>query len=110
MRLVDRKTFLAMPGGTVYAKVPKKWIVDDLSVKYKSTDYNDWYYTSFSWVAAKDSGEAVDRLELMDANPKTSFPVEDAISRDGLFEETDKFLIYEAADIDLIISKLRGKS
>jgi hypothetical protein len=43
MKIVDRKTFLKMPEGTVYAKIPTQWIVEDLCVKYESTDYNDWY-------------------------------------------------------------------
>jgi hypothetical protein len=106
MKIVDRKTFLKMPEGTVYAKIPTQWIVEDLCVKYESTDYNDWYYMSFNWVDANDSGEAVDRLDEMFADPTKSYPVENSIARDGLFDEDDHFLIYEADDIKHIVEQL----
>lgn len=106
MRIVDRKTFLAMPEGTVYAKIEQKWVVDTpLCVKYESTDYNDWYYMSFDWVDANDSGEAVDRLEEM-AKGKASYPVQQSIARDALFEEEALFMIYERADLEFITETL----
>ena len=105
MKIVDREQFLKMPQGTVYAKVPSKWIVEDLCVKHESTNYNDWYYMSFSWVDADDSGDAIDRLDEM-ADNGASYPVQNSIARDGLMELDSNFLIYEKADIDFIVSQI----
>lgn len=109
MKIVDRKTFLSMPEGTVYAKIPKRWIIEDIHVKYESTDYNDWYYMNFNWVDASDSGEAIDRLDEM-FESGASYPVQNSIARDGLFDEDDHFLIYEKEDIDFIVSEISPNS
>lgn len=97
-----------MPEGTVYAKIPREWIVEGLCVKFESTEYDDWYYMSFDWVDASGSDEAVDRLEEM-WNTETSYPVQNSIARDGLFGEDDHFLIYEKPDIEFIIKQLKQK-
>lgn len=106
MKIVDRKTFLAMPAGTVYAKIPVRWIVNNLCVKFETTDYNDWYYMSFDWVDASDSGEAIDRLEEM-WKSGTSYPVQNSVARDGLFDEDDHFLVYEQEEVEHIIHSIK---
>lgn len=103
MKIVDRETFLSLPSGTVYAKIPKRWIVQDLCVKYDSLS-NDWYYMSFDWVDAHDSGQAGQRMDEMEQG--ASYPVQKSITRDGLYDDTDQFLIYEEADIRFIVSQL----
>jgi hypothetical protein len=108
MRIVNRNIFLSMPKGTIYAKIPEQWIIEDICVKYETTDYNDWYYMSFNWVDADNSNEAVDRLEDM-INNGTSYPVQNSIVRDGLFENDAHFLIYEQEDVKFITSKMKGK-
>lgn len=105
MKIVNRKTFLGLPKGTVYAKIPERWIVQDLCVKYDSYD-NDWLYMSFDWVDADNSGEASDRLDKMEHGK--SYPVNKSLSRDGLFDESDMFLIYEEHDINFIVKELKG--
>lgn len=105
MKIINRKAFLAMPEGTVYAKIPKRWIVDDLCVKYDSLA-NDWFYMSFDWVDAENSVEASQRMNQMEQG--SSYPIQKSITRDGLFDETDQFLIYEKNDIDFIIAELTG--
>ena len=107
MKILNRTDFLMMPQGTVYAKIPERWIIGDLCVKHESTDYGDWYYMSFDWVDANDSGEAVDRLDDM-ADKGSSYPVQNSIARDGTMDLNETFLVYEKADIDFIASQLQG--
>lgn len=107
MKIINRTAFLAMPEGTVYAKTPQKWMIEDLCVKHETSPHNDWWYQSFDWVDAHDSGEAIDRLDEM-ADSGASYPVENSIARDGLFEDDCMFLIYEKDDIEYIVNALRG--
>jgi hypothetical protein len=99
MRVVDRKTFLALPEGTIYAK-GKEWFFGGLSVKYDTTDYGDWWSLDPCWIDSKtgDLGEVVDLLEAMLKDGKSE-PMETAISRDGLFQEGALFLVFERGDL-----------
>jgi hypothetical protein len=96
MRVVDRKTFLTLPEGVVYAKGPK-WAPGGLLFKGQSLE-NDWFCLNPCWVSARDSGEAVDHLDAM-LEQGTSFPMEDAYGRDGYFDDNEVFLIFERADL-----------
>lgn len=107
MRVVDRAGFLALPAGTVYAKIPQKWIVGDICVKAGNCGDNDWFYESFDWVDAGDSNEAVRRLDEM-ADSGASYPVQKGAGRDGLFDPDDLFLIYEPDDVAYIAGRLTG--
>jgi len=104
MRIINRQEFLKMPSGTVYAKVPKEWIVEGLCVKFDSVGTIDWYYMSFDWVDADDSSEAMDRMDKMKEGE--SYPVQNSITRDGLFDQEDQFMIYEKEDVETIIKEL----
>lgn len=97
-----------MPKGTVYAKIPEKWIVNELCVKYESIGNIDWYYMSFDWVDADDSMEAIERLEGMAANSSISYPVQQSIARDSLYENDCLFLVYEYDDIAFITNELES--
>ena len=113
MRIVKRAEFLAMPKGTVYAKRSGADLVfGGLSVKASEPDYfsDDWYAQKFDWVDACNSSEALDRLFEMEADASVSYPVENSICRDGLFEPAQQFLVYEPADVALIIRALQGEA
>jgi hypothetical protein len=97
MRIYRRKEFLQLPEGTFYAK-GKPWYFGPLEIKHDTTDYGDWWSLDPCWIAANNSGEAVDRLDQM-LDKGSSFPMEDAISRDGLHEEDALFLVFEKDDL-----------
>jgi hypothetical protein len=101
MRVVDRKTFLGLPEGTFYCK-GERWCFDDMCLKGESLS-NDWFYLSFNWIESDDSGMAFDRLEDMAANG-ASYPMEDAWTRDGCFDDDALFLVFERDDLE----RLRG--
>lgn len=97
MRAVDRKTFLMLPAGTIYCK-GIKWAFDSICIKGDSLE-NDWIYLDPSWPAAHDTGAAVEYLEMSLADGM-SFACEDAMGRDGCFDDDAVFLIYEKRDLD----------
>ena len=96
MKVVDRKTFLGLPEGTIYHK-GKPWYFGNLSIKGESLSH-DWFYCDPSWVDANDMGEAASRLEEMLA-AGASYPCETNYGRDGCFDEEELFLVYEHADL-----------
>lgn len=96
MRVVDRKTFLTLPAGTIYCK-GVRWAFEGLCIKDDSLG-NDWIYLDPAWPSAHDSGEAVDLLEGS-LETGSSFPCEDDMGRDGCFTEDAVFLIFEKDDL-----------
>lgn len=97
MRVVDRDTFLTLPAGTIYCK-GTRWIFGGLNMKHENCGKNDWYAADPAWVDGADSSECLDRLEEMLAKG-ASYPMQDSICRDGLFNDEAVFLIYERADL-----------
>lgn len=99
MRVVDRKSFLAMPAGTIYCKgVP--WAFEGMCVKGDSL-INDWVYLDMAGPYARDSGEANDLLQTS-LETGSSFPCENAYGRDGCFDDKEVFLIFEGRDLEAL--------
>jgi hypothetical protein len=101
MKVVDRKTFLSLPAGTIYCK-GKRWYFDGICIKADSLE-SDWVYLNPAWPDAHDSGEAVELLE-MSLETGSSFPCETAFGRDGCFDDDALFLVFEKPDLE----SLRG--
>lgn len=101
MKIVDRKTFLAMPPGTVYGVTAEMvgCLPDKFEVKGK-TWTNDWLYYSLD-IPSHDSGEFMDNIHLMQTTG-AEFPLEISLSRDGCFSETDHYFILDADDIKVL--------
>lgn len=54
MRVLDRKSFLACPAGTIYAKgVP--WAFQSLCIKGDSLESNDWCELDPTWIDEGDN-------------------------------------------------------
>lgn len=103
MKIVDRKTFMALPAGTIFAKIPELIIVQELCVKGDTIisskgDPIDWAYMSIANWDSANSGEWADLYWRMADNDE-SHPCETTYGRDGMFSEDDKFLIFEHADL-----------
>lgn len=103
MRVVDRKTFLALPAGTVYCK-GARWAFDSICIKDDSLG-NDWVYLNMAWPNANDSGEAFELLEQSLATG-ASFRCEEDFGRDGCFNDDAVFLIFEADDLLALRSRI----
>jgi hypothetical protein len=103
MRLYNRKDFLNLPSGTIYAK-GKKWYFGGLNIKGETLG-NDWAYLEPCWISACNSGEADCRFEQM-LEKGLSYPGEDAFGRDGYFDNDDIFLVFESPDLKELIKFL----
>jgi hypothetical protein len=97
MKIVDRAAFLDLPEGTVYAK-GEPWAFGSLSIKGESVANRDWWYLDPCWVEAEDSNQAFDRLDEM-RTTGASYPMESAVSRDGLFDQDAIFMVFERDDL-----------
>lgn len=101
MRIVDHKTFLAMPAGTIFSKAEG---IDFDSLQVKG-DTRGGDFTSLDIIGNyefDDMDELVDRYEAM-AKHGASVPfAPHAMVGDGCFDEKQMFLIYEPDDLRVI--------
>lgn len=91
MRVYTRAEFMKLPAGTMYCK-GVRWSFGALCVKDITTDYNDWYEMSLDWIDGRNSEECFDRLQVM-LDSGASFPMQNSIYRDGMFDEENIFLV-----------------
>lgn len=106
MKIVDRKTFLAMPAGTLFAKY-EPCNFGDLQIKGDSI-HNDFFTQELSSSIECDNGiDFSDKLFDAAANG-TSLPVDlQCQGRDGLFEEYQLFAVWEPTDVENLITRLQ---
>lgn len=103
MRVYRRKEFLSLPDGTIYAK-GKPWFFKGLTVKADtSMSGNDWWSLDPCWIDSKTGEEVWDYLPDMLENG-ASHPMQTAVSRDGMNDKEDLFLVFEVSDLQ----NLRG--
>lgn len=102
MRIVDRKTFLAMPAGTIFSKTWKNGPVSGFQIK-GDTWTND--FLCLDMVGCIDCDDYYPGSNVIDTHDKLveqgiSVPFDDeAYGRDGCFDDEDLFMIYEADDL-----------
>ncbi|MFA6132514.1 MAG: hypothetical protein WC869_00705 [Phycisphaerae bacterium] len=109
MRLVDRKTFLSLPSGTVYA-YGRPHAYSGWQVKLDTCpNGRDWLFDDLGYGALdnESTGDFVDKMDAM-LEKGASFPMEfHQTDRDGCFSEDDLYVIMERADIHQLIERLR---
>lgn len=107
MHLVDRKTFLTLPAGTVYAKYINHEC-GSTAIKQATVADNDWTYTpldTLSFIDAEDDGDLFNLLLELEPGASIDTEMENSY-RDGLFDKEDKFLIYSQDDVKKVIDLL----
>jgi hypothetical protein len=97
MKIVSREDFTRLPAGTIYAKT-KPCYFEELSVK-GDTLGRDWLCRGLCDYEA--AGEFIDAWSAM-RDRGESRPLSESQGRDGCFDDEDSFLIYEAADLDML--------
>ena len=115
MRIVDRKTFLAMPENTVFSKY-KPCYFDHVAIKEESITFphnpisaGDFRYQSIEdsmadWKTSEDLFEMWDQMETQGK----SFPMEfDTSDRDGMFDKDQLFAVWEKQDVQRLIDRLQ---
>lgn len=110
MRLVKRQEFLALPPGTLYAKLQEPWVFQGLALKSDTIMHGDkpgdFWSISLDWIEADDTGMALDRLDAMRSDPTLSYPMEWAPTRGSDFDDNSVYLVYEHADTQALITLL----
>ena len=105
MKIVDRKTFLTLPEGTIYSYyVPQ--ISNGLMVKQETLS-DDWIYQDLLFEVYGDSSNDVMQLLTQAEEHGTSFRLDlDCGTRDGMFDNEQMFMVYEKEDITRLVNKL----
>lgn len=98
MRIVNRKTFLQLPAGTVFSKY-SPCIFGDLSIK-GDTVSNDFLVQDI--VGSIDSETDSGYYDKINASEKDGVSLKmdfDVMGRDGLFDDDQLFAIWERDDV-----------
>ena len=106
MKIINRKTFLALPAGTVFSKY-ETGAFGPLTIKC-SSDYGNDFLVQYIADAIKCTGseDFVGRLDASEATGE-SMPMDfDCIGRDGCFEDWQLFAVWERADVEALIARL----
>lgn len=104
MRVYNKKDFLKLKPGTFFCK-GKPWFFDGFSIKGESLE-NDFFYTDLCMIGANSTNELFDNLPDSLQNGKSFFINQD-VSKDGVFDDEDLFLVYEDKDLEFIESLIR---
>lgn len=109
MKIVDHKTFLSMPAGTVYSKY-EPCIFEPFCIKGKSISYGDFFYqTIVDSVKCRGSDEFHGLLDDSEKNG-TTFPLDfDSQGRDGCFEVDQLFAVWDDSDVEALIARLQNR-
>lgn len=107
MRIVNRKEFLTLPVGTVFAEY-EPCFVRDMRIKGKNcVSNNDWLYQELDLALdCKNSGEMIDLLDESEKTGKSIAMNFNCQSRDGAFNDTQLYAIYEKQDVKQLIARL----
>lgn len=110
MKIVNKQDFYKLPEGTIYSDY-EPCVFDGLKVK-QSTIYDknkpiDFIFESLIGnIDAESSGHFVDILGEAEKQGVSMVLDFDCGERDGLYEETALYAVYEKTDIEHFISKL----
>lgn len=107
MRIVDRKTFLAMPANTLFAKY-EPCSFDALEIKGDSLP-NDFLAQEIAGaIDCKNSDEFVNFLESAEQDGNINIPMNfNAQYRDGCFDDDQLFAVFEEKDVKALIERLQ---
>ncbi len=97
MKIYKRAEFLKLPEGTIFSQ-GERWCFYGLQVKGETLG-NDFIERSLIDIRSEGCEDWSEKLEEMLADG-TSYPIDDAYGRDGLFEDDALFLVYEKSDLE----------
>ena len=121
MKIVDRKTFMQMPKGTVFCKFPRFDEGDHSSSKLAfavqepmildGTTESDFYYIEPGFMTPVDGKSCTEDDNIlmdMEANLGKEYPFEAFSSRDGMYEGDEVgFAIYSRSEVEEMICLLQ---
>lgn len=108
MKIVDRKTFLQMPEGTIYAKAESLPSLDFGPLEIKGETIGpDWYVQRLvgDFVGDNDGMEWADSFEAMHKGEERAVDL-DIVCRDGLFDDDQLFAVFDKADAESLLARI----
>ena len=106
MKIVDLKTFLAMPIGTVFCKYAPCFM-KELAIKGENCGERDFFYQDITSAIGCESSahfsELLFRSEELGHEMKFDFDCE---SRDGCFKDEQLFAVWNRDDVQALITRL----
>lgn len=106
MRILNRKQFLAMPAGTLFAKY-EPCVFDALEIKGDTLPSNDYCYQQIvGAIKCDSSNEWLDQLEDARNEGKSLEMDFECEGRDGCFDEHQLFAVFEGKDVAALIQRL----
>jgi len=106
MKIVNRKTFLALPENTIFSKYDS-YCFGNLCIK-DETWSNDFIFLSFHDAIKNESSSEF--FDILKEKSKTGEHIEmdfESYGRDGFFDEDQLFAIWEKEDIVNLIEILK---
>ena len=107
MRILDFDTFLALPPGALFA-ICDGYVVRGLQLKGESIGNIDFYYvdlsTCFDWGSSDEFIGGLDRMRAGEGIWSNL----DTVSRDGVYDRSRVFLVWEPEDIQSLVRVLVG--
>ena len=107
MRLYTRKNFLELSEGVIFAKGPSDCLLPSgFCVKAETLRNDEGLATDFVYldlvdIESFDSNEHWDRcVEMLETDK--SYPIATSFGRDGSFDDTEVFLVFEPHDLEVI--------
>lgn len=112
MRIVSKAELMRMPKGTLFADYRDGYWPDGPTMIFDSPAWSDekssdFFFTLFSGPDANGSGEQWDRRDGM-ADRGESYPVGLIPQREGRYDESCRYLVWEPEDAARIIRLLNG--
>ena len=113
MKIVDLPTFLSLPEGTLFTKY-RRGNCEELNIKGSSLPETQHINPDFFFQPIADAFDAQGSGHLMKLlheaeNNKTSIGMDfNCQMRDGLYEESQLFAVWEEADVEDLIFRLQA--
>lgn len=110
MKIVNREEFLKMPSGTLFRKIDSEYITSDFGIKVCQPKEGavDFITVDFTITDFKESNKSEDYFNIWDdlhggGEHEADW---DNMSRDGMFDEDQMFLVYSNKEYDELIELL----
>lgn len=106
MKILSKKEFLTLPNPVVYCDY-EDYSFNEIGIKTSNCNSHDFFYLSIPDVLSSGSNEMMDILDRCEKT-KESFELDfDCVCRDGMFEESQLYAVFEQKEIDEFINLLK---
>jgi hypothetical protein len=101
VKIVDRKTFIELPSGTMFARLQEPWVFEEPSIKGDTIEGNDDFWL-IPFTGPEDFGPSYERMAFFGE----SLPINTIVQREALYDDDSRYLVYEESDIELLLALL----